>query len=105
MREKVWRDKIEIDQIIRRTMNLGMDDGPPKLVIEYVYGFEKFGSYETWAGGYRIVDHKHQLVVERADLDNAVRFWAALVGDLQAGVTESSKSYRKTYELNYTERK
>ena len=84
-------DKLNVlDQTIRRTLKLGMDDGV-FLTIEYIYGFEKFNTrpyhnYESWAGGYRVTDpcvmdwrYKRQgkfpLSVEREDLDDAINDW------------------------------
>lgn len=44
-----------IDLTVMQTLRLGMDSGT-FLRIEYVYGFEMFGAYETWRGGWRITD-------------------------------------------------
>lgn len=74
-------DKLNVlDQTIRRTLRLGMDDGV-FLTIEYIHGFEKFNTrpyhnYETWSGGYRITDPKLPRPIEREDLDDAIKAWA-----------------------------
>lgn len=80
MSDKPWEKLNELDQLIQRTLRLGMSDGT-FLKIEYIYGFEKFNTrsyhnYETWAGGYRVSDTISNTVVEREDLDDAVKAWA-----------------------------
>ena len=85
MSNKAW-DKInELDRLIRQTLRLGMDNGV-FLKIEFIYGFEKFNTrpyhnYETWAGGYRVIDDRFNITVEREDLDDALKEWAKRVED------------------------
>lgn len=79
MSNKAWSKINELDKLIRQTLKLGMDSGT-FLKIEYVYGFEKFSTrpyhnYETWAGGYRVTDPRHDLVIEEEDLDDALLKW------------------------------
>jgi len=71
-----------VDQIVAQTLQLGMDSGT-FLTIEYVYGFERFGAYETWRGGWRVTDPKvlnaqgHPVSVEAERLDDAIARWVA----------------------------
>ena len=76
-----------IDLTVVRTLQLGMSDGV-FLQIEYIYGFEKFGAYETWRGGWRVSDpkvmdfrHKRQgkfpLMVEAERIEDAITQWVA----------------------------
>ena len=79
MSNKAWSKINELDRLIRTTLKLGMDEGT-FLKIEFIYGFEMFNTrpyhnYETWAGGYRVTDEKHQIEVEREDLDDALLAW------------------------------
>src|SRR5688500_4637115 len=90
MSDKHWNKLNELDQLIQRTLRLGMDDGT-FLKIEYIYGFEKFNTrpyhnYETWAGGYRVSDTITNISVEREDLDDAVKAWANKAGPIIDGV-------------------
>jgi hypothetical protein len=83
MSNKDWKKLNRLDQLIRRTLRLGITSGT-FLTIEYVYGFELFTSrpyhnYETWAGGYRVTDARHHITVEREDLDDALQVWATRV--------------------------
>lgn len=71
----------ELDLLIRRTIKAGMDEGT-LLTIEFVAGFEKFNTrpyhnYETWGQGYRISGKG--ITLEREDLDDALKDWAAKV--------------------------
>lgn len=69
-----------VEQDIRRVLRTGMIDGT-RLTIEFVSEFEGFGSYETWAQGWRITDyeqrdrHGRELVVMSEYLDVAVKRW------------------------------
>lgn len=86
MSDKPWNKLNELDQLIQRTLRLGMDSGT-FLKIEYVYGFELFNTrpyhnYETWAGGYRVTDTITNTIVQREDLDDAVKAWATLAGPI-----------------------
>jgi hypothetical protein len=88
MPNKPWSKLNPLDALIRRTLRLGMDDGT-FLHIEYIYGFEKFNTrpyhnYETWAGGYRVTDERHKIMVEREDLDDALEAWALRVKKLES---------------------
>lgn len=92
MPNKGWLDIDPLDQLIRRTLKLGMDDGT-FLRIEFVYGFEKFNTrayhnYETWAGGYRITDERNGITLEREDLDDALKAWATAVDVKRAKAAE-----------------
>ena len=77
-------DKLNpLDQLIRKTLRLGMDHGT-FLKIEFIYGFELFNTrsyhnYETWSGGYRVTDERNGIIVEREDLDDAVLEWSVLM--------------------------
>lgn len=87
MSDKPWNKLNELDQLIQRTLRLGMDDGT-FLKIEYIYGFEKFNTrpyhnYETWAGGYRVTDDRFGFFIEREDLDDAIKTWAKRVEDIR----------------------
>ena len=69
-----------LDRLIRTTLKLGMDSGM-FLRIEYIHGFELFNTrayhnYETWSGGYRVIDEQAGIVVESEDLDDALLLWA-----------------------------
>lgn len=81
MSNKPW-DKIDpLDKLIRTTTNCGMEDGVV-MKIEFISGFEKFNTrpyhnYETWSQGYRV--EGRGVMVEREDLDDAVREWASRV--------------------------
>lgn len=98
MRPKDWKRKEPLDKLIRQTLRMGMHDGAPVFEIHFVYGFEKFGSYESWEGGYRVVDHKNQLSIEDGDLDGALFLWAKAVENEDLGPYQH---YRKHYELHY----
>lgn len=76
-----------IDLKVLRALQLGMDSGT-FLKIEYVYGFEMFGAYETWRGGWRITDPKLNdyrwnrkgrlpLIIEAERIEDAVDRWIA----------------------------
>lgn len=76
-----------VDLKVAQTLRLGMDSGT-FLQIEYVYGFELFGSYETFRGGWRVTDpkvmdfrHKRQgkfpLTVEDQRIEAAITKWVA----------------------------
>lgn len=77
-----------IDDIVRRTLRLGMDSGT-FLKIEYVYGFEKFNNrpyhcYETWCGGWVVTDPnmpwpwnpKLPWTTKNENLESAIKEWA-----------------------------
>lgn len=74
-----------VEQEIRQALPLGMIDGT-RLTIEFVSEFEGFGSYETWAQGWRITDHEalddhgRELVVMSRYLDDAVKQWLSKKG-------------------------
>lgn len=77
-----------IDDLIRRTLRLGMNDNASYLTIEFIWGFELFNTrpyhnYETWSGGYRVTDARHNITCEAEDLDDAVVRWARLVEALR----------------------
>lgn len=74
-----------VDRTVAQTLRLGMDSGT-FLQLEYVYGFERFGAYETWRGGWRVTDpkvmdfrHNRQgkfpLTVEHERMDGAIAAW------------------------------
>jgi len=48
----VYKPLAGVDLIVAQTLRLGTDSGT-FLLVEYVYGFERFGAYETWRGGWR----------------------------------------------------
>lgn len=87
MSNKAW-DKINpLDQLIRRTLNLGMSDGT-FLTIDFIWGFEKFNTrpyhnYETWSGGYRVTDPKMDKSFQAEDLDDALMKWAKVRTDFE----------------------
>ena len=75
-----------VDLKVAQTLRLGMDSGT-FLQIEYVYGFELFGAYETWRGGWRVTDPKvmdwrlgrkgrFPLSVQDERLETAISLWA-----------------------------
>lgn len=79
MSNKAWGKINPLDQLIRQTLKLGMDQGT-FLKIEFIYGFEKFNTrpyhnYETWSGGYRVTDELHDIIVSAEDLDDALYAW------------------------------
>lgn len=81
MPNKNWDKLNELDQIIRRTCPVGMNDGV-HVTIEMFSGFELFNTrpyhnYETWSDGYRVTGKG--VTVKAEDLDDAVRQWAAKV--------------------------
>ena len=100
------------DLVVARTLKLGMDSGT-FLLIEYVYGFELFGSYETWRGGWRITDPKvrdfrhnrqgtFQLTVESARIEDAIRQWATARAECQrieADITEQARETELTGDV------
>jgi hypothetical protein len=103
MSDKPWNKLNELDQLIRRTLRLGMDSGT-FLKIEYIYGFELFNTrpyhnYETWAGGYRVTDTITNTYVEREDLDDAVKEWAAIAGPLIDAIRD-----KKTAEVKASQK-
>lgn len=69
-----------IEQTVRRALRPGMIDGV-RVTVEFVSGFEMFGSYENWGQGWRIVDHEcldhygNPLVVHSKFLEDAVAGW------------------------------
>lgn len=84
MPNKEWKKLNPLDQLIQRTLRLGMNVKATYLTIEYIYGFELFNTrpyhnYETWSGGYRVTDTRNDVKVEREDLDDALRAWATAV--------------------------
>lgn len=81
MSNKDWNKLNELDQIIRRTTNCGMEDGVV-MTIEFISGFELFNTrpyhnYESWGQGYRVKGR--EVTVEREDLDDAIKEWARQV--------------------------
>lgn len=78
-RKKTWRgfDEIDpLDQLIHKTLDAGMESGV-LFKIEFQYGFEEWGAYENWRGGY-IVSGRGQKAASQY-LDTAIQKWAALV--------------------------
>ena len=58
------------------------------MVIEFISGFELFNTrpyhnYETWSQGWRV--HGRGVFVEREDLDDAIKEWAAMVKERESG--------------------
>lgn len=81
MSDKPQSQLNELDILIRRTVRAGMDSGT-LMTIEFIAGFEKFNTrpyhnYETWGQGYRVSGK--DVVIEREDLDDAVKEWAKKV--------------------------
>ena len=82
MSDKPFNKLNELDQIIRRALPVGMNDGV-HLTIEFFSAFELFNStrqyhnYETWADGYRVTGKGVR--IEREDLDDAIKAWAEAV--------------------------
>lgn len=81
MPDKPFEQLCEVDQLVRRAKPVGMDDGV-HVTFEFFTGFELFNTrphhnYETWSGGWRVTGL--DVVIEREDLDDAVREWAAQV--------------------------
>lgn len=86
MSDKPWDKLNELDQIIRRASRCGMTEGDV-VKITFISGFELFNTrpyhnYETWSQGYRVSGKG--VTVEREDLDDAVKEWAAKVDALEA---------------------
>jgi hypothetical protein len=73
----------ELETFIARTARCGMTDGTV-MVIEYVSGFEKFGSYESWGQGWRV--HGLGVCVEDKHLLTAVTLWRDAVGCKRDGI-------------------
>lgn len=69
-----WASLNPLERQIRSTLPTGMYD-EVRLTIEYVCGFEKFDSYETWASGFRVKGHG--ITLEREDLNDAINAWCA----------------------------
>ncbi len=71
-----------IEHLVAQALKLGMSQGS-YLRIEYKYGFELFGSYETWAGGWEIVDLQvndkrgFPLTVSNRSLIDGLKIWAS----------------------------
>ena len=95
-----------IDLTVAQTLRLGMDSGT-FLLIEYVYGFELFGSYETWRGGWRVTDptvrdFRHnrqgtfQLTVESARIEDAITQWATARAECQRIAADITVQARET---------
>lgn len=84
MSDKPWDGLCPADQIIRKNARVGLgitDSTETILRIEYIYGFELFNTrpyhnYETWSDGYRVIDERNDIKVEREDLDQALKEWA-----------------------------
>lgn len=98
MSNKSWEELTEQDRLIRFYADDGVW-GPNhvNLTIEYISGFEIFNTrpyhnYEDWGQGYRVTGNG--LVVEREDLDDAVRAWC----DLRAQMPDRWPDYKKNYK-------
>lgn len=81
MSDKPWKSLNELDRVIQRAARCGMDVGTI-VTIEFISGFELFNTrpyhnYETWSQGYRVTGRG--VTVEREDLDDAAKAWAAAV--------------------------
>lgn len=74
----------DVDKQIVQTLALGMTADADYLVIRYHYGFELFGSYETWAGGYIVEDKFNNIQTSDRLLDVAVSKWARLLASKRA---------------------
>lgn len=64
----------EPDLLIRRTVGHTPDEDVT-CRIEYCYGFEFFGAYETWQGGYTVTGLGH--TASNIQLEVALKMWAA----------------------------
>lgn len=98
MPNKEWKKLNPLDQLIQRTLRLGMNDKATYLTVEYIYGFELFNTrpyhnYETWSGGWRITDKRNDIKVEREDLDDAVMAWAKQVEAKREATTTKNPSW------------
>ena len=80
MQKRKIRGYHPLDLTIRQTLDAGMEDGT-LLTIEYIYGFELWGAYETWRGGYRVSGRG--IKYEAMHLEDAVNGWAAKVKQAQ----------------------
>ena len=77
-RNRYIREYHPLDLTIRRALAAGMEDGV-LMTIEHVYGFEIFGAYENWRGGYRVSGRGQ--VHEAQYLEDAINGWAKKVND------------------------
>lgn len=91
MSDKAFKRLWEADKVIRETISATVNSPKDKpwsvlgedgtlLTIRFISGFEKFNTrpyhnYETWGQGYRV--EGRGVVVEREDLDDAIREWQA----------------------------
>ena len=87
MSNKPWGKVDPLDKLIRQTSRCGMTDGTI-MTIEFISGFENFNTrpyhnYETWGQGYRV--HGLGVLIEREDLDDAIKEWAKYVVAKRAG--------------------
>ncbi len=85
-----------LDTLVRQTARCGMTQGTV-MTIEFISGFELFNTrpyhnYETWSQGWRV--HGLGVIVDREDLDDAVREWADAVTRLRAGEAIKCKAER-----------
>ena len=83
MSDKAWGNLNPLDRELRGAFPSGTFDGV-RCTIEMVCGFEKFNTrpyhnYETWGDGYRISIPDRSIIVEREDLDDAVREFCAKI--------------------------
>lgn len=67
-----------LDLRIRRALKSGMEDGI-FVTIEYVYGFELFGAYENWRGGWKVTGRDQSYTHEY--LEDAIEGWAKKVDE------------------------
>lgn len=71
------------EQIIREALNATTPnpEGYPEegllVHIDFLQGFEKFGAYETWGSGWRVIGRGK--TVENKKLNAAVNVWALRV--------------------------
>lgn len=66
----------EVDTMLRKEFN-GMYD-QDMFTMTYSYGFEKFGAYETWDGGWIIRGKGRcdkEIVETHSRIDSAVKNW------------------------------
>jgi len=89
----VYKPLAGVDLIVAQTLRLGTDSGT-FLLVEYVYGFERFGAYETWRGGWRVTDPKvmdfrhnrqgkYPLTAESERIEDAIAKWVVARSESQ----------------------